>query len=93
MGLHATMMQRSSATPNPASNSASILFTTPRNGLVSVKIYDALGRAVMTVVDNERLYAASHLREVELSDLPVGTYRIVVSQGDASSSQSLNVVH
>ena len=79
--------------PNPASNSASILFTTPRNGLVTVKIYDALGRAVMTVVDNERLYAASHLREVELSDLPAGTYRVVVSQGDASSSQSLNVVH
>ena len=79
--------------PNPASNSASILFTTPRNGLVTVKIYDALGRAVMTVVDNERLYAASHLREVALSDLPAGTYRVVVSQGDASSSQSLNVVH
>ncbi len=79
--------------PNPASNSASILFTTPRTGLATVKIYDALGRAVMTVVDNERLYAASHLREVALDALPAGTYRVVVSQGDASSSQPLNVVH
>lgn len=78
--------------PNPTSGTASILFGLQQAGETTVEIYDAVGRSVRTLVDGERLYAAQHLREVDLTELPAGPYRVVVSQGTTVSSQPLNIV-
>lgn len=78
--------------PNPASSSATLVFSTPRTGIASLKIYDAVGREIRTIVDNERLYGATHVRELDLGSLVPGSYRVVLTQGETVTSRMLNVV-
>ena len=46
----------------------------------------------MTVVDNQKLYGATHKRDVDVSSLAPGMYRVVMTQGTTVVSQALNIV-
>lgn len=59
--------------PNPFNPSTIIKFDLPKSSLVSLTIYDILGRKMKTIVD-ERKDAGSYLINVDLSDLSSGVY-------------------
>jgi hypothetical protein len=74
--------------PNPFNPSTIIAFNLPKGGVVSLKIYDVLGREVVTLVNNERLAPGlqSYVfngRNARGAELPSGVYlyRLVVDGG------------
>ena len=66
--------------PNPFNPSTKINFSLPENGLVTLQIYDILGRVVETLV-NEELSASYHTVEFDASQLSSGIhfYRLQVN--------------
>lgn len=59
--------------PNPFNPSTKINFDIPRQGIVSIKIYDLLGKEIKTLVSDE-LNAGSYSVDFDASGLPSGTY-------------------
>lgn len=59
--------------PNPATDAVSIPFELAQPMRVQLKLYDMLGREVVSVLDEE-LPAGRHTEEVEVSGLAAGTY-------------------
>lgn len=59
--------------PNPFNPSTSISYEIPQNGFVKIIIYDALGREVVTLV-NEHQSAGSYIVDWNASDYSSGTY-------------------
>ncbi len=60
--------------PNPASGSASILFTLTNTTDVNLTLRDARGTEVAQMVDGERLDKGNHVVTFDVSELPNGTY-------------------
>lgn len=85
-------MAINSAFPNPANNSLTVNYTLVGGGEVSLKLYNALGDAVLAPVNAEPGYNGEHSRTLDLSGLPAGPYRIVLSQNGQNVSMPLNVV-
>ena len=71
--------------PNPATATTVIGFRLAESGMVSVSIHDALGRAVVRVVDNERFHAGTHAVSFDTSVLPNGTYWCRLSGDDSAN--------
>lgn len=63
------------AYPNPFNPSAVIPFEAGESGPVSIKVYDVLGRFVMTLLD-ENLSAGSHTVRFDGSNLNSGVYMV-----------------
>ncbi|MBU0473337.1 MAG: lamin tail domain-containing protein [Bacteroidetes bacterium] len=59
--------------PNPFNPSTKIQFSIPENGMVTLKIFDILGREVMTLI-NEELPASYQTIEFNASSLTSGVY-------------------
>ncbi len=59
--------------PNPFNPSTKIQFSIPENGMVTLKVFDILGREVMTLV-NEELPASYKTVEFDASQLTSGIY-------------------
>jgi hypothetical protein len=59
--------------PNPFNPTTTIGFSVPVSGFVSLKVFDLLGREVMTLVNEERA-AGSHRVTFDAANLPTGTY-------------------
>ena len=57
--------------PNPFNPTTVISYKMPINSLVTIKVYDVLGRDVQTLV-NERLNAGSHSVTFGAKNLPSG---------------------
>lgn len=60
--------------PNPFNPSTSIKFGLTNDALVSLKIYDILGREVATIISNERMKAGEYTYAFNASRLSSGTY-------------------
>jgi hypothetical protein len=56
--------------PNPFNPSTTIEYAVPKSGLVSLKVYDMVGRVVAVLVDGER---------------PAGTHKVVWDAGAEAS--------
>lgn len=77
--------------PNPLSRSTTLSFHVPDRDRVSLVLYDAVGRQVMTVIDEER-DAGPVSEQTDLSGLPSGSYTAVLRIGDRRGTASLLLV-
>ncbi|MBM4167698.1 MAG: T9SS type A sorting domain-containing protein [Ignavibacteria bacterium] len=66
--------------PNPFNAATTIQFAVPESGLVSLRIYDILGREVATLIDDE-LPPGIYARQFYADDFPSGPYVYVLSAG------------
>ncbi len=72
--------------PNPFNPSAIIEFDLPKKAKVTLKVYDILGREVLTIKDNEQYEAGTHKVEFNASQFASGVYFYRISaQGEKTS--------
>ncbi len=67
--------------PNPFNPSTEILFDLPETAMVSLVVYDVLGREVARLVDNE-MAAGWHRVRFDAANLPSGVYLYRIQAGD-----------
>ncbi|MDX1529951.1 MAG: T9SS type A sorting domain-containing protein [Rhodothermales bacterium] len=77
--------------PNPARGHIRFPLTLPRTALVTVEVYDQLGRAVRPAA-TQRLPSGRHLLRLDVSGLPSGTYVYRVYTGADAQSRAVTVV-
>ena len=71
--VQAELSLESTIYPNPFNPATTISFTLPMDGLVTLRIYDVLGRVVATLVNEERLAGPHHVLW-NASNVPSGVY-------------------
>jgi hypothetical protein len=74
--------------PNPFNPSTRINYFVPQESFVSIKVYDFLGREVMTLV-NETKSVGSYEIVFDASDLPSGTYFYTMIAGNYSATKKM----
>jgi photosystem II stability/assembly factor-like uncharacterized protein len=74
--------------PNPFNPTTVIRYTLPRNSLVTVKVYDALGREMQTLV-NEHQTEGNQSVTFSASGLPSGVYFYKLQTGSYSAVKRL----
>ncbi|HTX18120.1 MAG TPA: T9SS type A sorting domain-containing protein, partial [Bacteroidota bacterium] len=77
--------------PNPFNPTTEIGFQIPKNSRVSLKVYDALGREVATLVDADRP-AGSYSVTFNGAGLPSGVYFYRIQAGEHSMTKKLVLV-
>lgn len=80
------------AFPNPASGETKFHFTLASAGKTSLKVFDAVGREVASLVDEE-LQAGTYTYLFSTAVLPEGVYFYTLRAGDKIFTQRLMVVH
>ncbi len=76
--------------PNPASQQATARFALPDRQEIEIRLYDALGRQVRTIVDAQK--EGRHEETIDLSGLSSGTYFLRLEAGSATKGQQVTVV-
>lgn len=79
------------AFPNPVTNTARVNYTVPEEGMVTVKLYDALGNEVAELV-NSYLNAASYSVDFNAANLTSGAYMLKMSVGSYSAVTPVSIV-
>ena len=74
--------------PNPFNPSTKIEFKIPESGLVSLKIYDLLGREVKTLV-NEEMQTGIYKIDFDASGLASGIYFYTLNTGEFNSTKKM----
>ena len=77
--------------PNPFNPTTSIAFDLPQANDVELKVFDLLGREVMTLL-SQRLVAGSHAVNFDASGLPSGLYIYRINAGSFSASRKLVIL-
>lgn len=77
--------------PNPFNPTTNIEFSLSRSALVSLKVYDVLGKEIATLV-HEQQSAGNYKVAFDASNLPSGTYFYTLNAGDFSQTRKLMVV-
>lgn len=74
--------------PNPFNPTTIISWTSPKDGFVTLKVYDVLGREVATLV-NEYKSAGEHTIDFNAKELSSGVYIYRIQIGDYIQARSL----
>jgi hypothetical protein len=74
--------------PNPFNPATTISFSLPSKSFVSLKVYDALGREVSTIL-NEELSAGTYSKQWNAADLPSGVYFYCLQTGSFTETKKL----
>jgi hypothetical protein len=77
--------------PNPFNPSTTISYKIPKSGFVSLFVYDALGREVQTLVNEEKTQGKYSV-EFKASNLPSGVYFYTLRAGEFISIRKMIVV-
>ncbi|HKI77825.1 MAG TPA: T9SS type A sorting domain-containing protein [Ignavibacteriaceae bacterium] len=77
--------------PNPFNPASVIKYTIPTNGIVSLKIYDVLGREVAILV-NKKQNAGNHSVNFNGASLTSGIYIYVLTTNDFVLSKKMNLL-
>jgi len=76
------------AYPNPFNPTTTIKFSIPKTSFVTIKIYDALGIEVRTLINTEKI-AGNHSVEFNASQLASGIYFYRMQAGDFIKTKKL----
>lgn len=77
--------------PNPFNPVTSIVFFIPQSQYVTLKIYNALGQEVMTVI-NETMEQGYHSVKINMTDEPSGVYLYSLSAGSFRQTKKLLLI-
>ncbi|MDD8016834.1 MAG: sugar-binding protein [Bacteroidota bacterium] len=77
--------------PNPFNPTTNIKFSIPQSGMVSLKVFDVLGREVMTVL-NQFQEAGSYTATLDASKLATGMYVYKLESGSFSSVKKMMLI-
>lgn len=77
--------------PNPFNPKTTINYSIPKASFVTLKIYDALGSEVMTVV-NEQQSAKDYSYSIDFSKMPSGVYYYTINAGGYTSTKKLTLI-
>ncbi len=77
--------------PNPFNPATKINYDLPVSGLVTLKVFDNLGREIATLV-NEIKQAGYYTAEMRGSDLPSGVYFYRISAGNFTSVKKMMLI-
>ncbi len=80
-----------SATPNPFSNRTRISYALPKDGDVSLTLYDITGRPVRTLVNGHKP-AGRYSLTLKLGELPAGVYFCTLKTANFSLTKRLTVI-
>jgi hypothetical protein len=83
-----TVFELSQNYPNPFNPSTTISFSLPSKSFVLLKVFDALGREVETLV-SEELSAGTYARQWNASNIPSGIYFYRLQAGSYSETKKL----
>jgi hypothetical protein len=65
--------------PNPFNPSTTIQFDLPEPGVVTLRVYDLLGREMMEILDHRPFGAGTHVAELDATKLASGIYFYQIS--------------
>ncbi|MDO8549419.1 MAG: T9SS type A sorting domain-containing protein, partial [Ignavibacteria bacterium] len=74
--------------PNPFNPTTKINFSVPRNSLVTLKVYDVLGKEVATLVNGE-MNSGNYEVDFNAANLASGLYIYKIQAGSFSSSMKM----
>ena len=77
--------------PNPFNPVTNINFDIPKDGLVSIKVYDITGKEISTLV-NQSVQAGSYNIEFDASSYSSGTYFYKITSGDFSDVKKMLLI-
>jgi len=80
--------------PNPFSDNATLKYQLPENGMVKLRVYNAIGELVTELV-NENQQSGYHTAEFRPENLPAGmyTFRLEFTGANTSKYMVLKLVH
>lgn len=78
--------------PNPFNPSTSIRFSLPRRSVVSLEVYDLLGKSVATLIDKQAYAAGEHAVQFKARDLPTGIYFYQLRAGSFVQTRKLTII-
>ena len=77
--------------PNPFNPSTNMAFALPKNGRVTLKVFNTLGQQVATLVDADYL-AGTHQVNFDASSLSSGVYIYTISSGDFFAAKKMTLL-
>jgi len=77
--------------PQPFNPSTTIKYQIPKTSFVSLKVFDALGREVVTLVNEEKTYGNYEV-EFDGSGLTSGVYFYTLKSGEFSNTKKMSLV-
>ena len=77
--------------PQPLASHGTIVCRMPSARALTLQLYDLLGRHIRTITNGRRLEAGTHNFELDISQLPAGTYILRAHDGAASRRVSILV--
>jgi len=77
--------------PNPFNPSTTINYFVPQESFVSIKVYDFLGREVITLVNDTRAIGSYEI-VFDASNLPSGTYFYTMIAGNYSATKKMILI-
>ncbi len=78
--------------PNPFNPTTNINFGLPKQSVVTLKVYDMLGREVATLVNGESLNAGNYNYDFNASNIPSGIYFYKISTSDFSDVKKMILI-
>ncbi len=90
-GSVATSFELSQNYPNPFNPTTNIRYSVPVSGMVTMKVYDVLGRVVMTVV-NQHQDVGTYTVNMNGADLASGIYVYKIEAGSFTASKKMMLI-
>jgi len=78
--------------PNPFNPSTNIRFSLPQQSVVSLTVYDLLGKTVATLIDNQAYSAGEYTFQFKATDLPTGIYFYQIRAGSFVKTRKLTII-
>ena len=78
--------------PNPFNPVTNIKFSLPKSSLVTLKVFDMLGREVANLVKNENLAAGNYTFDFNAANIPSGIYFYKLTAGDFSDVRKMTLI-